>query len=165
MTMTKTVTPAHIKNAIQPFSIALSVHDAMPPELRPSDNTPLRDVLASGWLTVGDLRSLAEAAVTIPDPAPAAAAAAPACEALPTPQAAAPRRKNKDMPLMAPDPAKLYLSVKDVAQRFSISIQTVWRHTKASPSFPKPVKILNGSTRWRLNDIIAYENSRGEGER
>lgn len=55
-----------------------------------------------------------------------------------------------------------YLSVKEVGARYSISVQTVWRHTKQNPDFPKPVKILNGSTRWRMSDILAFEVSRQE---
>lgn len=55
-----------------------------------------------------------------------------------------------------------YLSVQEVARRYSISIQTVWRHTKHNPDFPKPIKILNGSTRWRLSQILAFETLRNE---
>jgi predicted DNA-binding transcriptional regulator AlpA len=53
-----------------------------------------------------------------------------------------------------------YLSVRDVADRYAISIQTVWRHTKHNPDFPKPIKILTGSTRWRVSEILAYEATR-----
>ncbi len=55
-----------------------------------------------------------------------------------------------------------YLSVHDVAERYAISIQTVWRHTKHNPLFPKPIKILTGSTRWKLSEILAYETARQE---
>jgi predicted DNA-binding transcriptional regulator AlpA len=58
-----------------------------------------------------------------------------------------------------------YLSVQDVARRYAVSIQTVWRHTKQNPAFPKPIKILNGSTRWRQSDILAFEVSRAEAGR
>ena len=56
-----------------------------------------------------------------------------------------------------PQAEERYFSVQDVARRYAISIQTVWRHTKHNPDFPKPIKILNGSTRWRMSDILAYE--------
>jgi len=55
-----------------------------------------------------------------------------------------------------------YLSVKEVGARYSVSIQTVWRHTKYNPDFPQPIKILNGSTRWRMSDILAFEVLRQE---
>ena len=61
-----------------------------------------------------------------------------------------------------PQAEERYLSVQDVARRYAISIQTVWRHTKHNPDFPKPIKILNGSTRWRMTDILAYEVRRQE---
>ncbi|MBW8319788.1 MAG: hypothetical protein K0M49_20570 [Arenimonas sp.] len=61
-----------------------------------------------------------------------------------------------------PQAEERYLSVQDVARRYAISIQTVWRHTKHNPDFPKPIKILNGSTRWRMSDILAYEVRRQE---
>lgn len=61
-----------------------------------------------------------------------------------------------------PQAEERYLSVQDVARRYAISIQTVWRHTKQNPDFPKPIKILNGSTRWRMSDILAYEVRRQE---
>lgn len=57
-----------------------------------------------------------------------------------------------------------YLSVRDVADRYAISIQTVWRHTKHNPDFPKPIKILTGSTRWRVSEILAYEAARQEAD-
>ncbi len=55
-----------------------------------------------------------------------------------------------------------YLSVKEVADRYSVSVQTVWRHAKDSPHFPKPIKVLSGSTRWKLRDLVAYEAFRQE---
>lgn len=72
------------------------------------------------------------------------------------------RRTGKTVSDAKPDVEERYLSVQEVARRYSISIQTVWRHTKENPDFPKPIKILSGSTRWRLSDIVAYEVSRGE---
>lgn len=64
-----------------------------------------------------------------------------------------------------PGAEERYLSVQDVARRYAVSIQTVWRHTKQNPAFPKPIMILNGSTRWRLSDVLAFEVSRGEASR
>lgn len=72
------------------------------------------------------------------------------------------RRKDAAIALAKPQADERYLSVQDVAHRYAISVQTVWRHTKHNPAFPKPIKILNGSTRWRMSDILAFEVSRQE---
>jgi predicted DNA-binding transcriptional regulator AlpA len=49
------------------------------------------------------------------------------------------------------------LTDKEVAEILKVSKQTVWRWTKVSQSFPKPLKIEKGSTRWRLSEIMAFE--------
>lgn len=50
----------------------------------------------------------------------------------------------------------IYLSVLKVADRYSVSRATVWRWAKQN-NLPKPVK-LNGSTRWKLSDLVAFES-------
>jgi prophage regulatory protein len=50
----------------------------------------------------------------------------------------------------------LYLSVDQVAQRFGVSKDSIWRW-KRNGEFPKPYK-LGGSTRWRLSDIEDWES-------
>ncbi|MDQ0420300.1 putative DNA-binding transcriptional regulator AlpA [Peteryoungia aggregata LMG 23059] len=75
------------------------------------------------------------------------------------------QRKSKIFLPAHPGAEERYLSVQDVARRYAVSIQTVWRHTKQNPAFPKPIKILNGSTRWRLTDVLAFKVSRGEASR
>ena len=49
----------------------------------------------------------------------------------------------------------LFLSDKDLARRYAIHRVTPWRWVQAG-KFPSPIKI-NGSTRWRLSDIEAWE--------
>ncbi|WP_377277324.1 helix-turn-helix transcriptional regulator [Rhizobium sp. R86522] len=73
-----------------------------------------------------------------------------------------PQRKSRSLSPAHPGAEERYLSVQDVARRYAVSVQTVWRHAKQNPAFPKPIKILNGSTRWRLSDVLAFEVSRGE---
>ncbi|WEJ09959.1 helix-turn-helix transcriptional regulator [Sinorhizobium prairiense] len=53
--------------------------------------------------------------------------------------------------------AERYLTVRDVAQRFAVSIQTVWRWAKERTEFPKPVELSPGTTRWRMSDLTAFE--------
>ncbi|PKR60068.1 helix-turn-helix transcriptional regulator [Thalassospira lohafexi] len=52
-----------------------------------------------------------------------------------------------------------YLSVKQVAERYSVSAPTVWRWAQAN-NFPQPVRITGNCTRWRMVDIEAWEKSR-----
>lgn len=77
-------------------------------------------------------------------------------------EGAHPWRKSKTVSDGQPHAEERYLSVQDVARRYAISIQTVWRHTKQNPGFPKPIKILNGTTRWRMSDILSFELARQE---
>lgn len=53
--------------------------------------------------------------------------------------------------------AERYLTVRDVARRFAVSVQTVWRWAKERSEFPKPVELSPGTTRWRMSDLIAFE--------
>lgn len=55
-----------LPEALQPFSRALAIHDALPPGFKPSDDTPLRECLAGVWPTVADLRALVEWAASKP---------------------------------------------------------------------------------------------------
>ncbi len=50
-----------------------------------------------------------------------------------------------------------YLSVKSVAQRYEVSVATVWRWAQKKPSFPKGVQLSPGTTRWYLPDLLAFE--------
>lgn len=49
-----------------------------------------------------------------------------------------------------------YLSVKSVAQRFDVSVNTIWRWAR-NGKFPAPVK-FSGTTRWREKNLIDFEN-------
>jgi len=49
----------------------------------------------------------------------------------------------------------LFLSDKDVAARYSVHRASIWRWVKTG-NLPAPIK-LNGSTRWKLSDIEAWE--------
>lgn len=53
-----------------------------------------------------------------------------------------------------------YLSVRSVAQRFDISVNTVWRWVR-NKMFPAPVKLSDKCTRWRESDLIDYEERTG----
>jgi len=50
-----------------------------------------------------------------------------------------------------------FLSDKTVANRYEVSRATIWRWVQEN-NLPKPSK-LNGSTRWKLADLVAWEQS------
>lgn len=50
----------------------------------------------------------------------------------------------------------LYLSVDQVAQRFGVSTNSIWRW-KRKGDFLAPVKLGGTTTRWRLADIKEME--------
>lgn len=58
---------------------------------------------------------------------------------------------------MSSNTSNLYLSVEQVAKRFSVSKDTIWRW-KRNGEFPAPVKLGGTTTRWRLSDIEEYES-------
>jgi len=51
----------------------------------------------------------------------------------------------------------MYLSDKQVADRYSVSRATIWRWVKADKHFPSPVELSSGCTRWRLADLQTWE--------
>ena len=51
----------------------------------------------------------------------------------------------------------MYLSDKQVAERYSVSTATVWRWAKETPGFPAPVKLSPGCSRWRVADLLGFE--------
>tara|TARA_R100001369_G_scaffold43535_1_gene69659 strand:+ start:439 stop:666 length:228 start_codon:yes stop_codon:yes gene_type:complete len=57
---------------------------------------------------------------------------------------------------MAVNTENLYLSVDQVARRFGVSKDSIWRW-KRNGEFPKPFK-LGGATRWRLSDLEEWES-------
>lgn len=61
--------------------------------------------------------------------------------------------------LASPGP---YLSDKQVAQRYSVKKQTIWRWAKKSATFPKPKKFQGTTTRWCLSELIEYERNEME---
>lgn len=48
-----------------------------------------------------------------------------------------------------------------VANQFGVSRATIWRWVK-SGDFPKPVKLSPGCTRWKIEDVQKWAESRGE---
>ena len=53
--------------------------------------------------------------------------------------------------------AHTYLADTDVAARYGVHRSTPWRWSKTDGSFPKPVTLTPGCTRWKLADLEAWE--------
>lgn len=53
-------------------------------------------------------------------------------------------------------PDQLYLTVDQVAQRYSVSTDTIWRWSR-NGDFPKQRKIGPNVTRWRMSDLEEHE--------
>lgn len=57
---------------------------------------------------------------------------------------------------LPPQPA-IYLSDAQIASRYGVSRQTVWRWAANDKKFPTPTKLSAGCTRWKLSDIESWE--------
>ena len=53
----------------------------------------------------------------------------------------------------------MYLSDKQVAERYSVTRQTVWRWSRERADFPKAANPSPGCTRWKLADLEAWETA------
>lgn len=53
--------------------------------------------------------------------------------------------------------ASLYLQDTQVAERYGVSRTTPWRWLKSDPTFPKPVSLSSGCSRWKLVDLETWE--------
>jgi prophage regulatory protein len=58
--------------------------------------------------------------------------------------------------------AGTYLSDTQVAARFGVHRTTPWRWIKSDPSFPRPVFLSPGCSRWLLADIEHWEAAKAE---
>jgi predicted DNA-binding transcriptional regulator AlpA len=53
-----------------------------------------------------------------------------------------------------------FLKDVEVAARYGVSRQTVWRWTKHDPTFPRPVKLSDQATRFRLSELETWEKAK-----
>lgn len=54
-----------------------------------------------------------------------------------------------------------YLSDIQVAARYSVHRSTPWRWEKSDVTFPKPINLSAGCTRWKLADLEEWETAKG----
>jgi prophage regulatory protein len=55
---------------------------------------------------------------------------------------------------------EFYITDAQLAARFGVHRSTPWRWCKTDPTFPKPVVLSPGCTRWRLSEIESWEAAR-----
>jgi len=53
-----------------------------------------------------------------------------------------------------------YLTDIDIAERYGVHRTTPWGWAKSDPDFPKPVRLSDRCTRWRLDELEAWEASK-----
>jgi prophage regulatory protein len=54
----------------------------------------------------------------------------------------------------------VYLSAKQMADRFSVGIATIWRWSRTRSDFPMPKRLGENCTRWKLADVENWEANR-----
>lgn len=56
-----------------------------------------------------------------------------------------------------------YVSDKQAAIRFGVTRDTIRKWVRVNPEFPRPIKLSEGCTRWKVADLDAFAASRVEG--
>jgi len=67
------------------------------------------------------------------------------------------RKPAAKSPSAKTGPLVSFMTVDEVAQRYSVSNATVWRWVKNDPSFPEPIKLSAGTSRWAEEQLRAFE--------
>lgn len=58
--------------------------------------------------------------------------------------------------------AESYLSDRQLAARYNVHHLTPRRWVRDDPTFPRPVRLTPGCTRWRLSEIEAWESGKAK---
>lgn len=58
--------------------------------------------------------------------------------------------------------ADTYLAAAQIALRYGVHPKTPWRWARTDPTFPKPVTLTPGCTRWKLSELEGWERRRAE---
>jgi prophage regulatory protein len=58
-----------------------------------------------------------------------------------------------------------YVSDKEAAIRFAVTRNTIRKWVRVNPEFPRPIKLSEGCTRWRVADLDAWASKQMEGAR
>ena len=56
----------------------------------------------------------------------------------------------------------VFLRDTDLAKRYGVSRNTIWRWARENGDMPQPVRLTPGCSRWRLADLEAWERAKLE---
>lgn len=56
--------------------------------------------------------------------------------------------------------AKEYIRVKQLAPKLAVSEPTIWRWLKQNPDFPKPLRLSNRVTAWKISEIESWAEAK-----
>lgn len=59
--------------------------------------------------------------------------------------------------VIQPSTDSVYLSDEQIAKRYGLTRQSIWRWVRTDQKFPKPIRLSAACTRWKLSDIEAWE--------
>ena len=54
----------------------------------------------------------------------------------------------------------MFLTDKQLSDRWGVTRQTIWKWLRDDPTFPQPTRLSAGTTRWRLDEVEQWEASR-----
>jgi predicted DNA-binding transcriptional regulator AlpA len=82
----------------------------------------------------------------------------------PPPKRGGRKKRETAPPIPAPlrcDPTSpvRFLNVHGVAARYGVSVPTIWRWLKNGMGLPAPIHLSNGTTRWRIADLDAFDDA------
>jgi prophage regulatory protein len=58
----------------------------------------------------------------------------------------------------------MFLSDKQLAERYGVNRVTIWRWRRTDSTFPGPVTLSPGCVRFRLSDVEQWEKAKAAGE-
>jgi len=58
--------------------------------------------------------------------------------------------------------SEIYVTDRQIGARYGVHHLTPRRWLKSDPTFPKPIRLTPGCTRWKLSDIEAWEAAKAE---
>ena len=56
--------------------------------------------------------------------------------------------------------AETFLSDADLAKRYGVSRQSIWRWHRERSDFPRAISLTPGCTRWKLSEIETWESQK-----
>ena len=67
--------------------------------------------------------------------------------------------QGKDEEPKFKEPKTGFAADKDLSQHINCPRSQVWVLARQNPTFPKPLRITSGMTRWRWADVLEWEKS------